>query len=56
MIEVEVDIEGNPKGPIKGNCLCWLGNLEYVTKDASDPDKKLLTTTTSVRNVSVNSV
>lgn len=43
MIEVEVDIEGNPKGPIKGNCLCWLGNLEYVTKDASDPDKKLLT-------------
>ena len=43
MIEVDVDIEGNPKGPIRGNCLCWLGNLEYVTKDAKDPDKKLLT-------------
>ena len=42
MIEVDVDIEGNPKGQVRGNILCWLGNLEYVTKDAVR-GKKLLT-------------
>ena len=37
-----MDIAGNPKGAVKGNIHCWLGNLEYVTKDA-EPGRKLLT-------------
>ena len=42
-IVVDIDIEGNPKGPIQGNMLCWFGNLEFVTKDIKDPTQKLLT-------------
>ena len=42
MIEFEVDGKGNPKGVVKGNIWCWLGEFEYVTKDAK-PGKKLLT-------------
>ena len=42
-IVVDIDIEGNPKGPIRGNMLCWFGNLEFVTKDIEDPTQKLLT-------------
>mgnify|MGYP001240887221 CR=1 FL=1 len=30
------------KGPIRGNQLCWFGNLVYVVKDLEDPNKKLL--------------
>ena len=39
-IEFEVDINGNPKGEVKGNVFCWLGELDYCIKDAS-PGKKL---------------
>ena len=42
MIEFDVDCQGNPKGEVKGNIWCWLGEFEYVTKDA-EPGKKLLT-------------
>ena len=38
-----MDIRGYPKGPIEGNQLCWLGNLEFVIKDVQDPSEKLLT-------------
>ena len=43
VIEVDIDIHGNPKGEVKGNCLCWLGNLEFLIKDVVNPKKKLLT-------------
>ncbi len=36
MIEFDVDQKGNPKGDIKGNVDCWLGELEYVIKDATE--------------------
>ena len=42
VITFDVDVEGNPKGDIQGNVACWLGLLEYVTKDAV-PGKKLIT-------------
>ena len=42
LISVDLDIEGRPKGPIRGNQLCWYGNLEYVTKDLEDTTAKLL--------------
>ena len=42
LIIVECDVEGYPKGEIRGNQLCWYGNFEYVTKDTEDPSHKLL--------------
>ena len=42
MIEVDTNVCGNPKGPIRGNPFCWLGCLEYTIKDAK-PGVKLIT-------------
>ena len=42
LIKVDLDINGIPKSPVEGNTLCWFGNLEYVTKDLSNPSEKLL--------------
>ena len=42
MIKVDVDVNGNPKGPVSGNPFCWLGCLEYTIKDAK-PGVKLIT-------------
>lgn len=43
VIEVELDTKGCPKGAVKGNCMCWLGALEFCCKDVIDTSMKLLT-------------
>ena len=40
-IEAIVDCRGMLKHEVKGNELCWFGNLEYVIKDVQDPKRKL---------------
>ena len=42
LIKVDLDVDGMPKGDIIGNQLCWFGNLFYLTRDLTDPNRKLL--------------
>ena len=41
-IEFVVDGLGNPVGTVKGNLLCWWGLLEWLIKDITNPDEKLV--------------
>ena len=41
-IEFEVDLQGNPVGPVIGNLLCWYGLLEWLIRDVKNPDRKLI--------------
>lgn len=41
-IEFVADGDGNPKGKVKGNLLCWWGLLEWLIKDVKDPNEKLI--------------
>ena len=39
VIKFDVDRDGNPMGDVQGNIYCWLGGLEYATKDATEGKK-----------------
>ena len=41
-IEFVVDGLGNPVGTVKGNLLCWWGLFEWLIKDITNPDEKLV--------------
>ena len=38
----EPDKDGNPRGIVTGNLLCWWGLFEWIIKDIKNKDEKLI--------------